>query len=500
VVLLLFYFLNRDTRFGFALKNSRLPLFYPFVIGIALLNWIIYAGYLNLNYSIGLALGLALWFACLFSSHLVKLFVEKNTQQVLHNTIVAFFVLNALVSFFQYAAIIIETGVVNAYRYQGDHQKYFISTGDFIKGISFDTSTTNAILNCFGVIYFLFRKNIALVFLCMITLLMTASNVSNILLVLLLIGIFIFNSNRDQKSVIVGCIVMLVIFMGKVSPQNNDYLVGALEKFTGRDDKKISVVAGRPDTFRIAGAEEERRALAKHYIDSIAKLAHDQKANITVEKKIRPVETLSVKPTLPKANIHSEGYQFKDDTNTARKELLDLTKTDGHQYPGKRPGKLIALDQTLNFFSVHPARIITGYGTGKFSSKLAFKTTGLQFAGGYPKRFVFVDPEFRENHLELFSYFFSQHAQRHSVMNSPNSVYDQLLSEYGLLGLAVFFIFYLGFFVKKFKALTYGRYLLIVMMGFFFLDYWFEQLSVVAIFEMLFFLNLKQQHGGETGN
>jgi hypothetical protein len=328
---------------------------------------------------------------------------------------------------------------------------------------------------------------------------MTDSNVSNILLMLLLAGIFVFNSNRDQKSVIIGCLVFLIVFMGKVSPQNNDYLVGALEKFSGREEKKIGIVPSTRDTLRV-DEEEERRAFARHYIDSIAKAAHEKKASLSPGKKVGTVETLTVKPALPKANIHSEGYQFKDDTNTARKELLDLAKSDRHAYPDKKPGKLIALEQTANFFSTHPARIFTGYGTGKFSSKLAFKTTGLQFAGGYPKRFVYIDPEFKENHLELFSYFFSQHAQRHSVMNSPNSVYDQLLSEYGIIGLAAFFIFYLGFFVKKYKSLAYGKYLLILMAGFFFLDYWFEQLSVVAIFELLLFLNLKQKHAGETGN
>src|SRR5688572_8756894 len=124
-VLLLAFLLNRDIRFKLNLKQSRLPLFYPAIAAIGLLNWLIYAGYSSLNYTICFGLGILLWCACLFASHQLKSFVEQNPVQILHSTIVAFFILNALVSILQYTSIVIETGALNAYRYQGDHQKYF---------------------------------------------------------------------------------------------------------------------------------------------------------------------------------------------------------------------------------------------------------------------------------------------------------------------------------------------------------------------------------------
>ena len=34
--------------------------------------------------------------------------------------------------------------------------------------------------------------------------------------------------------------------------------------------------------------------------------------------------------------------------------------------------------------------------------------------------------------------------------------------------------------------------LLALLLGFFFMDYWFEQLSIVVLFELLLFLNLKE--------
>jgi hypothetical protein len=51
------------------------------------------------------------------------------------------------------------------------YQKYFIGTGDHIRGITFDTSTTNAVLNAFGIVYFLLRKQMVMALLCMAVLL-----------------------------------------------------------------------------------------------------------------------------------------------------------------------------------------------------------------------------------------------------------------------------------------------------------------------------------------
>jgi len=81
----------------------------------------------------------------------------------------------------------------------------------------------------------------------------------------------------------------------------------------------------------------------------------------------------------------------------------------------------------------------------------------------------------------------------HSLTNSPFSVYDQLLAEYGLLGLIALFVCYLWFFAKDYKYLTYGAPLLLLVSALFFIDYWFEQLSVMVMFELLLFLNINEE-------
>ncbi len=129
---------------------------------------------------------------------------------------------------------------------------------------------------------------------------------------------------------------------------------------------------------------------------------------------------------------------------------------------------------------------------GNFSSKLAFKATGLTFSGGFPAKYIYINRDFLVNHLDIYLNFFSKIRELHSLTNSPFSVYDQLLAEYGLLGLAAFAIFYLGYFFRQIRYLSYGIPILILMLAVFFTDYWFEQLSVIVFFELLLLLDIKE--------
>ena len=65
------------------------------------------------------------WLLCLLAMHQVKLSVENNTAGVMRQTILVFFVINAVISFYNIGQIMWESGMINPYRYQGEHQKYF---------------------------------------------------------------------------------------------------------------------------------------------------------------------------------------------------------------------------------------------------------------------------------------------------------------------------------------------------------------------------------------
>jgi hypothetical protein len=498
--LICIYFLRPDFKFNFRFRSSRLPLFYPLIIGIALLNYFITSGFSIHNYSIVFLSGICFWLFSILAIHQIKLSVEGNEPAVIHQTIYFFFVINAIVSIITYLLIAYETKTINPYLYQGEYQKYFIGTGDYIKGISFDTSTTNALLNAFGVVYFLQRKKNMMVFLSMIILLMTGSNITNIILCLVLLFVFVFQSDTDQKSMVVICFFFLVMFMAKISPQNNNYLVAS---FNNIFDKKVSIshrsitqaaIKESPDS--VLTVDERKQKIAMLYIDSIS-LLQWEKQTLHGIQATAGYENLSI----PVDNINVPEFQHKSFVTPVEENMFQFIVANAAELPissdssfqPKYPGKVIAWKQTINYYKQHPAKIITGLGIGNFSSKLAFKTSGIEVAGAYPEKYKYISNAFLANHLDLYLYFFSKTDGLHSIINNPASVYDQLLSEYGVLGLSAFFIFYTGFFIKKVKLLSYGIPLLLLLSGILFFDYWFEQLSIIVFFELLMFLNLKEK-------
>src|SRR5476651_1445439 len=86
--ILVIYLLRFNFRFGFSIKNSRLPLFYPLVIIIALIDLIVNKNFLAHNYPVVLLTGITFWAICILAIHQVKLSVERNDTEVIHRTIV----------------------------------------------------------------------------------------------------------------------------------------------------------------------------------------------------------------------------------------------------------------------------------------------------------------------------------------------------------------------------------------------------------------------------
>jgi len=498
--IVLIYFIQPNFKFDFRLRNSRLPLFYLLIIGIGFLNYFITAGFSNLNYSMAFFTGVGFWLFSILAIHQVKLSVELHDPSIIHQTIHVFFIINTIVSLATLIIIVYKTGTINPYLYQGEYQKYFIGTGDYIKGISFDTSTTNSMLNAFGVIYFLNRKKAIMVLLCMIVLLLTGSNITNIILSSVLLFLFIFKSDKDQKSLTLICLLMLVIFMTKISPQNNQYLVNSYENIFNEaalrepQNSTLFSIRERPDSTLTP--EERKQKIAILYLDSLYRLRIEkQKQNIPQTAMFKG------KLFIPRDDINTPKFQHKSIITPVEENMFQfilthpdaLSMSSDTGYHTKYPGKIIAWKQTITYFKQQPEKIITGLGIGNFSSKLAFRTSGIQIAGAYPERYKYISNAFLANHLDLYLYYFSKADELHSIVNNPASVYDQLLSEYGLLGLLGFFLFYIGFFLKSAKQLSSGIPLILLLSGIFFFDYWFEQLSIVVFFELLLFLNIKEE-------
>lgn len=488
-------FLYRKEVFQKKFLPAKFIGFYIALIAITLLNLLLHFKLISTTYLVSVSLGIAIWLLCIGAGLILLHFVKNTANENLHNTIQLFFILNLSITILQLLFVMADAGSLNPYLYQGMHQKYFISTGDRMRGISFDVSTTNALVNLMAIVYFLVRRKILLAILCVLPLLLTGSNFSNVIFCFILLYLFIFQSDRNQKSVIIVCLSLMVIFLIKISPQNNRYAVEAFQKIAGI--KPVASLAKAKPPIRdipdsLLNEEERKQKKAILYIDSMYA--------VRAGTGLQNIAVAVVKPVIQTPSIHSEPYQRRRDPTPLQQHLLSYAITsipsfDSSLDATKRrtiPGKLIALRQTVNFLRPHPPDFLTGAGMGTFSSKLAFRTTALGIAGGYPEKLAYVNEAFRENHLKLYMDYFSKDVELHSLIHSPNSVYDQLLAEYGLLGLLAFCLLYLGAFLKHHKKLTYGKPLLLILLAAFCIDYWYEQLSIVILFELMLLLNIKE--------
>ncbi len=499
---IVFIYVSRpDFRFGMRLRSSRLPVFYVWVILIACINYLLYKEWNTRNYTPAWATGILFWILCLLATHQLKLAVERSTTDRIHATLFVFFLLNIIVSFSNLLFIIFETGALNPYRYQGLYQKYFIGTGDYIKGLSFDTSTTNAIINAFGFYYFLRRGRYLMVLCCMLVLLLTCSNLVNLLLVAAFGYSLLFNSTRIEKSIILISVCFLVLFMARVTPQNNSYAINIYQRLLGSREQGVARPLNRTAyilrTDCVAFEDKQKKLIAQLYIDSLHQAALHAGLLLTGRDTIQ-----KTRPSIPGDNIHSAPFQHVTDHSEMRKQVLQLalllkkdTATASQVLTGadRLPGKLAALQQTVRFLAQHPGKLLTGNGTGNYSSKLAFRTTGLKVAGSYPHKYIYISDDFKNAHLDIFLKYFEKDSGYHSVINTPNSVYAQMLGEYGLAGFFCLLVFYLGWFAKGINSSGYGIPLLLLTLGIFFTDYWFEQLSVLILFELLLFLQQKEK-------
>jgi hypothetical protein len=428
------YVLRPNFRFGFrSFRHPKIPHFYWILPVIALLDWLLR---LNFSAASGLLLvsSLFFWAMCILIVYQMRLFAEQRDQVVVHRTVALFFLLNAAVSIGTLIDIMFITGTLNPYNYLGMGQAYFISTGDHIQGITFDFSLTNALINTMGIVYFIARRQYLPVIACVVALLLTGSNFTNLLLAFVLVILFFYRSPVVQKVTTAVCLVLLVFFMKVVSPENKDYAAA-----------------------------------------TIATIAKHEQVNFT------PVDTafhVSAKQEamIKKAEVIEEKHDFK------------LTPAQA-----KLPGKVISYQQTLEYLFGNPKRMLFGSGAGLFSSKLAFRASGLGTEGNYPARYVHIDPAFLDNHLSLFVFYFTKGNQHHSIINTPFSVYNQALGEYGIAGLAALLIFYFGFFIRRNTKGLHPWLLLGIVAFSFCTDYWFEQLSIVILFELLWFIQFRQE-------
>jgi hypothetical protein len=486
VVAILFIVLyDRNFQFGFSRRASRLPLFYLLIILLELFKFFFTTRDFHLNYYFAFAMGILQWGFCLLAIHHLRLRTDRDPARI-HDTIKVFYVLNLGVSLFFFCLLLFHP---SALLYWGHGKGISInspSAGDTILGISFDVSTVNATINCLGLIYFLYKKDTLFTGICLLVIVLCTSNATCILLTgTLVIMVLTVRSNKLRiRTLITSISLGLLYFL--FSTTNREYIHTYFAQ--------LYILNKDP-------------SLAE-WKDSVE--VTDSAGNVHLEATPIDGNVYNVnKMGLKKALLHLLALGREDSMHRESSARVDSIERglvqDSTIYPLitdtdylTKPGKLISFAQTYVFLGMNTKHFLFGSGIGNFSSKLAFRTSGENVTGTFPRKYRHVSPEFRYNHLKTYQFYARGPSSLHSVLNFPFSVYNQLLGEYGVIGLLLFAIFYLGYFISRYRRLSYGRYMILLLLGFFLMEYWFEMFSLVVFFELFLLLNIKE--GREPGS
>lgn len=481
--------------------------FYLGLVGIGIINLLLQYRTLTNNYLLTAFMGLSFWLMSAVIAYNLHMMIQKEESRKIYNTLTVFFVIHIALIFFNLLQIMIETGSINPYTYKGMNQKYYISTGDFITGINFDAPVTTAFVCAFSLLYFLYRRQFLLSVAAMASLLVMASNFANLILLGVFAFAFVFWSDRIQKSLMLVYMVMLVIFMARISPQNNEHVGRIFYQVINKPydlppEKVIPLEQLKKEPDSVLSFEDRRKKYAQNFIDSVngIRLGPDYK---------EPQNILEAQAAvISKPKIDSSFYRFQESSIVEEKinqytnflnQMYDSAIKDSllKLYNWKSTGKWIAVKQLADFFKQHPKKLLTGTGIGNFSSRLAFKATLLNIAGRYPAQWKYVSPDFFNNHLFLYLYYHSKNQSEHEASNTPDAVYFQVAGEYGIIGILILLLFYFGYFARHINKKSFGLPLLFLLAGAFFAEYWFEQFSIVILFELLFFSDIKDMRREE---
>jgi hypothetical protein len=457
---------SRNFKFGFSLKNSRLPLFYLLIILLEIVKYLLVVHNYSLDYSLVFSMGILQWAFCLLSIHYLKLQIDQDNTGRTHDTIKAFFILNFLVSLFFLAILIFHPVWLTFWGHGANVTFDDPSAGDTILGISFDTSTVNATINCLGLIYFLFKKDYIFCLVNLVTIVLCTSNVTFFLtLAVLILMVFTVREKKLRIYTSIYSLIFLLLYFS-IYPKNRTYIRNYFVQMYVVNVNPKQQQASDSEVYFIR--QGDSIITAKRPISIYPDSVYD-----FTNKKFEHV--LSNFMSFRSLRQNDSGYV-----------IIPTVIYD------TKPGKFISFIQTYFYLKSSLKHFLFGAGIGNFSSKLAFRASGVRALGSYPKKFRYTSADFKYNHLLTYLYYYHADASRHSVMNYPFSVYNQVAGEYGFIGTILFIIFYLGYFASKYHRLSYGRYLIIILLGFLLMEYWFESFSLIVLFELFMLLNIKE--------
>ena len=476
-------------RPNFKFEKSRLNFFFIIMIIIGLVNLLISGDY-RYNHIISVLLGCAIWLVCLLIAHQVKLFVQQNNQEKIVNTIKVIVVFNFVISLIDLTVVMTTVNSINPYT-QFSPPPFGIMSGDLIGGMFGKAHLVNTCISSMCFVFFLYRKNFLFILLTVIPLLMTSSNIA---IIIILCGLLFFTiSSKDKvfKYYSIFSIAIIIAFYAKINPYNLYSTIGSVAPNTANKYFKDLEY----EHFSDVDPEEVK----EREIDSLLTAWHPTKkktTNISNKQKVEEKKIIEIINSNNKEQ-QKEGLLKSWKAKDAFIKNRDLDKQFEYGKLKKFnidscPGVIISYSQTKDLLLSDWKTFLIGAGTNDFSSRLAFINSKMvsdsRIFEPIPK---YESDLFKENHKAIFRYLQYTGEETHSIIHLPFSGYNQITGEYGIIGFIFYIILYLGAFGSRWKKLSYGTLLLILIIPLFAFEYWFERISVMVFFEFLMLLDLK---------
>lgn len=444
------------------------------------------------GYWFGWVMSVLNWLLAGIAVHFLASAVYNLPKEKLVASIKLFFLINALFSLGELGKMIIDSGQLMPYWYWEPTEYYGGSTGDHVKGIMSNISVTNATLNAIGTLYFIYNNRFRWAALCLLTLLLCTSNLTLILLLVTMAGVFMLVGKKRTRIQILYSLLIIGIVYPMLSLNNIKYVSAVYDRETEKKETVAAATIG-PKKTDLPFYEQKLSQKQQYESDrgSYYRMHKSDTDLLSYKDELKYIQQFGTAKSKNNSNLRMEPDILK----------YIIERWYGVEYE-KTPlavkgGGLIKIythEQTLYYLLSRKRNLLFGAGIGNFSSKQAIKATGLNLQGDYPTKYIYVNDDFLLTHLYSLLYVFSLPIGEHSIINMPNSVYNQIAGEYGLIGILCFLLFYIGFPLKNFKHLKATRYIVPLFLLFLGFEYWFEMITVTVIFELFVLMDIHYEN------
>lgn len=486
IALILIYIYRPNFKF----EKSKINLFFLLLISLGIINLIISGNYAY-NHVISVLSGITIWVLCILIFHQIKLFIKEVDNLKIINTIKVIVVINLMVSIIEIVKVILIVGAINPYT-QFSAPPYGIMSGDLIGGIFGTAHIVNTCISAILFVFFLYRKNLLFSFLTIIPLLMTSSNIAVIIMIGGLLFFIFISKDKLLKYYAIFNVGIIIVFYFAINPFN---FYETISIFNPNAKDKVFKQA---ELNALSNTDQQRTEVQK--IDSILKAW-----GVAKRKEVLNSNGVNIKDLVNSKQNSAKKSRFLEAIQYNEKHLAERDQNPlfnfGHLKKfnlESTPGVLISYSQTKDLLLSDWRYFFIGAGTTEFSSRFAFINSKVVV----DSRLLSILPAyesklFKENHKAIYRYLQYAGDRTHSIIHLPTSGYNQLFGEYGIIGFLGFIFLYLGYFISKRKNLSYGIFIVILIIPLFAFDYWFERLSVMVLFEFIMLLDLKLNATGE---